>query len=1126
MAENNFNIEDLSEEEQQLFYGIAEGAKKVGEKQLTLNPNKTYGMHLNQDEREQFALMLYPELAAEYERLLGPESLAEFTSGLDIDARIKPYNIPPVDYVDTEFENRLENYKRNTKLRTEGEASLSPFEAGAFAMQPGMAGVAGVPSLKKPRKIGYDDAKTIGQLGIDPTIDLDQAMDLGRFRTAIHFGAPRNLTPKDLNYAKDNLGLRYKNQIDPDVKSKWSDRLPGTFKWVVPDRPELGIAYFEEGKPPVMWDSPLYRHKDLWDLTMQEGPALTAEIFIGVKGLNRFDDFLKKVPISPGGGGWTIAQKAMESVAGNILLSGGAAGTNFLQRLTGAAYGAHDRTTLEMLDESGMVFLLAYAGNQTIDVFLNGLPKLVRAYRGQDMGAAEILGIRKAIERIRDSMKGKKVKTVSGRDEKVSLLDIDEAIEEVSEQIRVKLPKYNPSIAQGSKDSTMADIERLLIETGSNVKYSKFFQELMDGNDEVIQKFFRALYSGLDVDVTGQTVGRELTNLFNRQESNFIAEGESIIAGIRGNLDDFKSAGNKNLLDDVLDEKVTTKLVERFTTRVNEISSSYKSTLRANVEERLLTDELSIPFSSRGVRNSVEKFKNAGMGDKGRFMNVGGKEASLEFKKLFNEESVERLTRYSKGDVTLAEANILRMDLNTYLSRIDPSKDAASARIFNLGRTVFRDLEDNMIQQVRKRLPPDQADEIIELFAAQKYGTELANQQIIKDIGKQSPEGLVGYLFTTNTKKAAKNTKAAQFMEFLESSGSQTEINTLRREVIDYVKNNYLDVADDSPLKLAAAYKKFLRNNRGTLNEIFPEEQFGKMINSPKEFNNNIIKPLENLEKSIALFERTFGERDPFNIVTKILAKGEGDTAGGKLIEDLDMLDRILKTATGKERKILEDQLSDATKKYLITATTTDDLFDLNKLNQLMDSGFGPADMVGGPLSFEGLYGRLIKDPDNFFKNLNVLRDMATRQTVDLTTLSSSRSETKRQLMDPAINYLKRFFIKPLTQFGRRTSAMEKLVGERNLAFVGEVMRSPELFDAYVATITGRKKLNNFIRVLNTHDTLVSNDIANTLKDYNSDRKKYEKSPRDRYRDIRARDVVPGIEGTVFDVSSPPTGAP
>ena len=100
----------------------------------------------------------------------------------------------------------------------------------------------------------------------------------------------------------------------------------------------------------------------------------------------------------------------MESVAGNILLSGGAAGTNFLQRLTGAAYGAHDRTTLEMLDESGMVFLLAYAGNQTIDVFLNGLPKLVRAYRGQDMGAAEILGIRKAIERIRDSVKGKKSK--------------------------------------------------------------------------------------------------------------------------------------------------------------------------------------------------------------------------------------------------------------------------------------------------------------------------------------------------------------------------------------------------------------------------------------------------------------------------------------------------------------------------------------------------------------------------------------------------------------------------------------------------------------------------------------------------------------------------------------------
>ena len=70
----------------------------------------------------------------------------------------------------------------------------------------------------------------------------------------------------------------------------------------------------------------------------------------------------------------------------------------------------------------------------------------------------------------------------------------------------------------------------------------------MDGNDEVIQKFFRAMYSSLDADVTGQTVGRELTNLFNRQESKFIAEGESIIDGIRGSLDDFKLAGNKKFV--------------------------------------------------------------------------------------------------------------------------------------------------------------------------------------------------------------------------------------------------------------------------------------------------------------------------------------------------------------------------------------------------------------------------------------------------------------------------------------------------------------------------------------------------------------------------------------------------
>ena len=523
-------------------------------------------------------------------------------------------------------------------------------------------------------------------------------------------------------------------------------------------------------------------------------------------------------------------------------------------------------------------------------------------------------------------------------------------------------------------------------------------------------------------------------------------------------------------------------------------------------------------FSGRLLRNTLNQFKNAGKGD--GLINAGGKEAAVEFRKLFPEEAQQRLLKYSEGDLTLKEINELRMDLNTYVSRIDPSKDAASSKIFNLGRDLQNDIEDQMFQQIRKNAP-NKADEVIDILNAQKYGTELANNEIIKGLMREQPESIINYLFSTGTRRAGKNTKARSFMEFLEATDSQLEINSLRNETIDFIKNNYLDVTDASSLKLAAEYKKFLRNNKGTLRELFPEEQFGKIFDTPASFQKNIIEPLEGINNKIKLMERTFGENNPFNIVTRILGAGGKKRASGELIDDLDMLDEILKTATDKELKILQKQLSDATKKYLVSFSTTDDLFDVRKLNQIMDEGFGPERLVGEDLSFEGVFGRLLGDEaDAFFKNLNVLRDMGMRQITDLTTTSLARKETAEKIMDPGINYLKRFFIPPLTQFGRRVTAAEKLVGERNLRFIGDILMKPKMFDQYIGAITSRKKFNIFVRTLLSSGVPMYVDVGNTLKNYDKNRKEFVPpkpstlgNTLENYRE-HLEELVPGVTGT------------
>tara|TARA_R100001143_G_scaffold54742_1_gene50665 strand:+ start:1634 stop:4963 length:3330 start_codon:yes stop_codon:yes gene_type:complete len=1107
----------LTSQEQEFLDARAAAADELRNRPLTeTQGNRTYGSVLNQEDRERAAVLLYPRLNSMAQTLMGPDKYEEYIAGLDLETRIKRYNLPPIDYSNPQFEQSLTDYE---KSQEELEAYYQNIDPRTRALQMGVTGTP-VPSRRKPFRFGYDESKIIGNLGVNPEKEID-IEGFNVFRSGIALGAPRNVTPKDLNYAKENLGVGPLARRDPNIKSEWSDKLPGDFAYIDPSLEKTSaIAYFEEGKEPAMFDPPTISAMDAWELFLQEAPVLTTEIFIGAKGLTKLDDFLKAVPRNE----ITKVNRIMDSVTGNVLLAGGAATTNLLQRFTGLAYGAHDRGLMDMVVESGWLFLLAYAGNQTVDAFLNGVPKLYRVARGKDIDPAEIVEIRTAIERIRESKQGKKVKTIGGQEEPVSILDIDEAIAELSAEISEKIPAYNPSLAQASKDARMADFERLILDSGVNPKYGKFYADLMEGNEETIQKFFNALYGNLESGTTAQTVGKEITNLFGRQRADFITEGEAIITGIRGRLDDFKKAGNKGLIDQVTDKRASSKLYDRFTARINDISQGYKKQLGEDVEAAITRPELSHMFSGRLFRKSLLEFKNAGKGD--GLINAGGKDAAATFRGLFPEEAQVRLLKYSEGTLTLKEINKLRMDLNSYISRIDPSKDAASNRIFTMGRDLQNNIEDQMFQQIRKSLPRDEADTVIDIFNTQKWGTELANNEVIKGLMREQPESIINYLFSTGTRKAAKNTRVRSFMDFLEATDSQLEINTLRNETIDFIKNNYLDVTDASPLKLAADYKKFLRNNRGTLRELFPEEQFGKVYDTPTSFQRNIIEPLEGIDRKSKLMERTFGENNPFNIVKKILGTGARKRASGEIIDDLDMLDEILKTATDKELKIIQKQLSDATKKYLVSFSTTDDLFDVRKLNQIMDDGFGPERLVGEDLSFKGVFGRLLGDEaDAFFKNLDVLRDMGMRQVTDLTTTSMARKETAEKIMDPGINYLKRFLIPPLTQFGRRVTAAEKLVGERNLRFIGDILMEPKIFDQYIGAITSRKKFNIFVRTLLSSEIPMFVDIGNTLKDYDKNRKEFI-TPKEEipfYSPKNIEKIVPGITGTVFN---PPGATP
>ena len=600
---------------------------------------------------------------------------------------------------------------------------------------------------------------------------------------------------------------------------------------------------------------------------------------------------------------------------------------------------------------------------------------------------------------------------------------------------------------------------------------------MLQGNEETIQKFFNGLFDNLQNSRTANEIGKDLTQRFEANKLDFIEQGNDIINRLAQSLDNIELAGTPkgvNLLNEVFDEQASSKLYNRFTTEINAASRDYKEQLANNVNEAINIPELSGTISAREIRKEMSAFENI---NKSKLFTAGGKKTENTYYELFSEEARERLTRYNNGDITLPELNQLRMDINSYMNTLNPQK-AVDQRVFQATKNLQDAIEGEIYSFMKRNIGVKRADEIQNIFQAQKVGTELANQELITKLSMQQPESVVNYIFSTNAQKADSNSRVKSLVEFFKKSGNQGQLANLQKLTLDYIRTNFLDLADDTASNLAKNYQTFLRTHKGTLQELFGKDiaQF-----SGANIQKQIIQPIEKLERGLRLAEQRFGTGEPINIVTRILGAGPDQKAGGELIDDIAFIEDLV-----ADNAELKKEIANATKSYInIRLTGPDGLFDLNKLDSLLNDGFGRKDVVGLNLSFEGVFGRLLGDESpKFVKNLKILRDMATRQSDRLTSEVFNKAELAAQLGDPQINFLKRMIIPPLTRIGRQTTAIERIIGQRNQAFLGELLMDEKLFDAYVSAITNRKKLNNFIRIANTHHSVVVNDIGNQLKYY------------------------------------------
>ena len=355
------------------------------------------------------------------------------------------------------------------------------------------------------------------------------------------------------------------------------------------------------------------------------------------------------------------------------------------------------------------------------------------------------------------------------------------------------------------------------------------------------------------------------------------------------------------------------------------------------------------------------------------------------------------------------------------------------------------------------------------------------------------------------------NTRISNLMEVLNKEGSD-DVLGLQKGIAEYIKRNILTAPDKTPFQIAKSYREFMKDHEGTLKTIFGKDGYKQTFNfTPRKFQREVIDEIQKTDDRIATLKARFGDiNDPnfkfSNVIESLLSTGSVSKRSGEVLLDQKYLLNII-----KRDPQLQKQVTQITKRYirdeiLEPRQGTGSLFELSgsKLDNFLKEGFGPAgdDVVGSPLTFENFIEPLLgKEGKEYVKNLRILNEMVQREVGPKTTAGLRRELAKPSpsgegLSSPIAGsrMLMRLLVAPLTQTGRRLTALGNRVNNNSRKFVGKMLLDEELFEQTMAMAEGRIKLQNFLRFLTAHNTVASNDLANEIKYYDTE-DKVQKTP-------------------------------
>lgn len=1055
-------------------------------------PNLLYGQFLNDEQLKNLAILSksnvqksYLENRTENEPTL--EELKENFKNVTYPQRLQPFLRQPLDLDVNEFfpiyATNLKQYEESLKNKTNPEQILQRQYNYTRGNLPDR--YASATKNKPATPIGYEQTQELINAGYNP----GNILDATRFKLAMNFFAGSNYTPDTANYAVENVGVAGPRSGDnfglPNPKFY---NLEPKFAYAIPNNPNNSIAYFADMENPQIVDAPFVSNLDYLEFAAAEGPAVLAEILAGNK-INQGKKLTNLVQYGIKDVG--NIKKAASKLGEYGMLGASAALTLFGQRLLGKFNGYHDYSYPEMLSETGLLAALSVGGQGVIDAFMKGLPQVVRfASGGRTLDTNEMIKMKQLLdERAKQYNEGGKYKDVfEGKD--ISIKDINDAIIDIADDVQNKIGKFDPTVAQATKDAYYADLEKLLkTEGATNSEYIDWFKQTLAGNAEVRDKFFKAVFDGLDNTTTGATIADDVGGAINSERQEFVQRGQLIINDFVEEFDSFKQTGARSAVEDVYSADYASEIRPVFQKLITERTNEYRKVLNEQDVEYLNTIGISdtpIKRANPQLRAAADALDAVNDFDNivSRGLRAGDRAAKKEIDEVFPAELRTQLTAYNNNDFTIPELFALRKQIGQYRNSLN-TKVPAELKLNDKFLALENSLDSQILTTARRELSPAQFTEfkIYQSEAFRKMSDTY--NPVLTEIAKKNPEQVLPYFLNQTTPGTSVNTPLRNFVNHLDKLGAEGQSikNSLQNDLIDNIRFNIFS-PDKTPVEQSKAYFRFMQDNRALVKEIFQEDSVSKFAD-PKVFREKFLPEIDAYEASLRKLNDTFGEGNAYNIVSNIF--NQIDNTG----QAFNQLEQLMNIVNSRGSKKLQKDVTQVFKKYVLDASSTDGAFDFNKFRSFVNNRFTPDEAAGVNLSFRGVANLIMGNEagDKFVRNMNVLSEMSDRLTQGFFDSDTAIIKNMQEsFQNPELNYLKRFIVPPLTQFGRRVTAFEKALRDRNANFLRTLIMDAsetggELFNKYVDGLENNRAARTFLK-LYTNYQIRSGSEYNVTKDY------------------------------------------